>query len=151
MNPLRLFALVPALLLLPSCGHTPASMDEAIAELNARPECDDVGLEVEHVLIAFQGAQKAAGVTRSQDEAKKLAEEVWKRAVSGEDFTALRKQYSNDNKGGLDSYAMTRATRKTMVAAFGDVAWRLKPGEIGVAPFDKQKSPFGYHIIKRLK
>jgi parvulin-like peptidyl-prolyl isomerase len=36
-----------------------------------------------------------------------------------------------------------------MVAAFGDVAWRLDVGEFGVAPFDPKDSPYGWHIIQR--
>lgn len=38
-----------------------------------------------------------------------------------------------------------------MVPGFGNVGWRLQPGEIGVAPYDAKKSPYGWHIIKRLK
>jgi parvulin-like peptidyl-prolyl isomerase len=41
--------------------------------------------------------------------------------------------------------------RSGMVAAFGDVGWRLEVGEYGVAPFDARTSPYGWHIIKRLK
>jgi len=47
--------------------------------------------------------------------------------------------------------------RTAMVPAFGNVGWRLAVGEIGVAPYDGEtrpearQSPFGYHIIKRLK
>jgi parvulin-like peptidyl-prolyl isomerase len=37
------------------------------------------------------------------------------------------------------------------VLAFGEVGFRLIPGEIGVATFHPVKSPYGYHIIKRLK
>ena len=33
----------------------------------------------------------------------------------------------------------------------GNVGWRLKVGEIGTAGFDAKNSPYGWHIIKRLK
>jgi parvulin-like peptidyl-prolyl isomerase len=38
-----------------------------------------------------------------------------------------------------------------MVKSFGDVGFRLKVGEIGVATWDATASPFGWHIIKRVK
>ncbi|MDA0667388.1 MAG: peptidylprolyl isomerase [Planctomycetota bacterium] len=40
--------------------------------------------------------------------------------------------------------------RAAMVAAFGDVGFSLAEGEVGIASFDEEKSPFGWHIIKRL-
>jgi parvulin-like peptidyl-prolyl isomerase len=38
-----------------------------------------------------------------------------------------------------------------MVPAFGDAGFPLKVGEIGMADFDPQKSPYGWHIVKRLE
>ncbi len=40
-------------------------------------------------------------------------------------------------------------SRGDMVPAFGDVGFTLQVGEVGMAPFDAQSSPFGFHIIKR--
>ena len=40
--------------------------------------------------------------------------------------------------------------RGAMVAAFGDVGFALEPGEIGVAGFDADASPFGWHVIRRI-
>jgi parvulin-like peptidyl-prolyl isomerase len=41
--------------------------------------------------------------------------------------------------------------RNEMVAAFGDVGFNISVGNIDIADYDPAKSPFGYHIIKRLK
>ena len=50
--------------------------------------------------------------------------------------------------------------REDMAQAFGDAVWRLKVGEVGVTPYDPPArlipgatgtSPFGMHIIKRLR
>ncbi len=41
--------------------------------------------------------------------------------------------------------------RQGMATSFGDVSFGLKVGEVGMAPFDAAKSPFGWHIIKRLE
>ena len=40
--------------------------------------------------------------------------------------------------------------RSAMVSAFGDVGFDLEVGELGLATFDAEASPFGWHIIKRL-
>lgn len=125
------------------------SMDDSIKALIAKPELADSSITVQHVLIAFQGAPRIQGVTRSKDEAKVLAEQVWKEALGGADFKALMKQHSNDSGGG--EYPMTKAGRMQMVKGFGDVGFRLAVGEIGVAPWDQTASPYGWHIIKRVK
>jgi parvulin-like peptidyl-prolyl isomerase len=133
----------------PAAAQTTGSMDAAIQTLMAKPEHADESITVQHVLIAFQGAPRIQGVTRSKDEAKVLAEQVWKESLSGADFKALMKQHSND--GGPGEYPMTKAGRMQMVKGFGDVGFRLAVGEIGVAPWDQTASPFGWHIIKRVK
>ncbi len=114
---------------------------------------------VQHILIGIAGTGTKA--QRTADEAKKLAHEVLERAKKGEDFDALVKQFTDDSPPGI--YAManigvaTRTTaprefeRKRMVAAFGDVGFKLAVGEIGMSDFDPTKSPYGYHIIKRLE
>ena len=40
--------------------------------------------------------------------------------------------------------------RAAMVPGFGDVGFALAEGEVGLAGFDEEKSPFGWHVIKRL-
>ncbi len=84
---------------------------------------------------------------------------------SGEDFGDLVKEFTDDQPPGI--YQMANFgqpdfqaspnqdqlvySRDGMVAAFGDVGFPLEVGEIGMAPYDPVKSPFGWHIIKRLK
>lgn len=41
--------------------------------------------------------------------------------------------------------------RDEMVPAFGDVGFTLRMGEVGLAPYDPQTSPFGWHVIKRIE
>jgi len=41
--------------------------------------------------------------------------------------------------------------RNKMVPAFGDVGFKLEVGAIGMSTYDPRTSPFGWHIIKRLK
>lgn len=134
------------------------TMKEAITALNAKKEHTAPTVEVQHILIAHRDAG-IPGVSRSLAEAEKLAEEVWGKAVAGGDFGALVKAHTNDAAPGIYGMVLNGAgdqnknlyPRRGMVAAFGDTGWRLAVGEIGVAPFDRQKSPYGWHIIKRLK
>lgn len=115
---------------------------------------------VQHILIAFQGTIPDAGITRSEADAQKLAQELLMRARQGEDFDALVKQYTDDAYPGIYSMANSgRAadagkqefSRSRMVKAFGDVSFGLRVGEIGMAVYDRETSKYGWHIIKRLK
>jgi len=89
-----------------------------------------------HILITKKG--------RTDEEAKKLAEELRTRALTGEDFTALAEKYSEDpsvknNKGDLGFFV-----EAAMVKPFAEAAFGLKkPGDIS----DIVKTTFGYHII----
>jgi hypothetical protein len=126
-----------------------ADMDADIKVLMAKPEQPDEKIEIQHILISFQGAPRMSGVTRSKEEAKVLAQKVYAEVIGGGDFDALVKQYTNDSAPGI--YPLTKSGRTGYVKGFGDVGFRLKVGEIGVAPWDASASPFGWHIIKRIK
>ena len=123
-------------------------MDAAIQALMAKAEQPDEKVEIQHILIAFKGVPRVPNMTRSKDEAKALAQKVYAEAIGG-DFDALVKQYTNDSWPGI--YPVTKARRADWAKSFGDVGFRLKVGEIGVAQWDTTASPFGWHIIKRLK
>jgi hypothetical protein len=126
------------------------NMDADIQTLMAKTEQPDERIEIQHVLISFKGAPRMPpSITRTKEEAKALAEKVYAEAVGGADFLTLVKQHTNDSAPGI--YPMTKSGRTQMVKGFGDVGFRLKVGEIGVAPWDATASPYGWHIIKRLK
>lgn len=127
----------------PQVGDT--AMDKATAKLLERPKVAGDKITVQHVLIAFQGAQRAT-VTRTKDEAKVLAQKVWTEARSGINFKDLMAMHSTDS--GPGEYEMGR---NEMVPGFREMAWRLEVDEIGVAPFHQTESPYGWHIIKRIK
>lgn len=101
---------------------------------------------VSHILIAFKGADKAPEtVTRTEDEAKKHAEELLAQAKAGEDFAALAKANSDDpgskDKGG--NYPTVE--KGQMVPAFEDAAFGLaQPGMVDHIV----RTSFGYHVIK---
>jgi len=120
-----------------------------------RPEPDRV--TVQHLLVSFAGARTTA--TRTRAEAEKLVGELLERANRGEDFDALEKRYSDDpthpgiytlvNKGVKPETG--EYERAMMVPAFGDVAFKLRKERLKLVPYDPQKSPYGWHILKRLR
>jgi parvulin-like peptidyl-prolyl isomerase len=99
-----------------------------------------------HVLIAYQGAMRAAPtITRTQDEAKKRAEQILARARKGEDFAKLASEASDDPSAKMNSGSLGKFTRERMVKPFADAAFALKPGSVS----ELVETPFGYHVIKR--
>ncbi len=138
-------------LLLVSCSDPPddTPLGRDAAALLARPEQAVQQVKLQHVLLAFVGALRGSESKHTMDEARALASDVLARARAGEDFTALMKQYSGDD--GPGTYVLTQDDRGDYAKSFGDVGFRLAVGEIGVAPYDRVKSPFGWHVIKRLE
>ena len=115
-------------------------------------------IKVQHILIAFAGKVPGKNITRTQEEARTLAAQVFERAKKGEDFDTLVTTYTDDRAPGIYSMANSGVTpagdefsRDRMVPAFGEVGFSLAPGEIGMAEYDPTRSPFGWHIIKRLE
>ena len=116
-------------------------------------------ITVQHILISFKGAIPKETVTRTKEEAEKLANEIFERAKGGEDFNALVKEYTDDSYPGV--YTMSNFSveanidqgeysRSQMVKEFGDVSFKLSVNEIGMAEFSPETSKYGWHIIKRL-
>ena len=117
-------------------------------------------ITVQHILIGYKGSVPGKSITRTAGEAKQLATELLERAQQGEDFDSLVRAYTNDSSPGIykmanfgspaDSDPRIQA-RDGMVPAFGDVGFPLAVGEIGMAEYHHKKSPFGWHIIKRIE
>ena len=113
---------------------------------------------VQHVLIGYEGSVPGKPITRSKEEASALAQEILDRAKAGEDFGALVREYTDDSapgfyrlaNQGVDPQGGDEYPRGEMVKGFGDVAFELKVGDVGVASYDEKASPYGWHIIQRL-
>ncbi|HZE95759.1 MAG TPA: peptidylprolyl isomerase [Planctomycetota bacterium] len=160
-------AFVVALSLLSACGKQEAlppaltSAPGGSGASGARPEKLSNGepsvITLKHVLIAFAGA-KDSSQTRTRAEAEKLAFDVVNRAKGGEDFDKMMKDYSNDPGDGTYTLvnagiqeAQGESRRDQMVPAFGNVGFRIGVGEVGLADYDPKSSPYGLHVIKRVK
>ncbi len=115
-------------------------------------------IKLQHILISFAGKVPGKNITRTQDEARALAHQILSRAKKGEDFDSLVRTYTDDRAPGIYGLANSGVTpgegessRDRMVPAFGEVGFSLAPGEIGIAEYDPVKSPYGWHVIKRLE
>ena len=137
--------------------HVPAPVAQAPSPGAQAKEPDRV--VVQHILVSFSGKLPGKTITRTQDEARALAGQILERARKGEDFDALVKQYTDDQHPGI--YAMCNRgmrpqrrdeyPRQGMVPCFGDLSFSLAPEEIGMCELDATRSPYGWHIIKRIK
>ena len=151
-------SLVPAVaLVLAACGGgQDASQGSQVAAERVEPD----HIEVQHILVSFEGVLPKEGLTRTQEQAEELANDLLKRARDGDDFDGLVKAYTDDSHPGIYrmsnlNIAPDRANgedaRSGMVKAFGDVSFSLDVGEISMTQFDPETSKYGWHIIKRLK
>ncbi len=142
-----------------STGKVSSVFREGLTTENGEPAY----ITVQHCLIGFQGSVPNANRTRV--EAEKLALELLEQARGGGDFDAIIKEHTDDSPPGIyhmanrgfeadmngnDPASMVFA-RDAMVPAFGDTGFPLQVGEYGLATFDQENSPFGWHIVKRLR
>jgi parvulin-like peptidyl-prolyl isomerase len=100
-----------------------------------------------NILIAYAGAKKAApSVTRSKDEAKALALQLYDRIAAGEDFGAVADRYSDGPERGHGGRLGVFTTAK-MLPAIADTIAGLAEG--GVAK--PVESDMGFHVLRRDK
>jgi len=100
-------------------------------------------VQASHILINHIGAQSAQNATRTEEQAKVLADSllsVVKTSINK--FASLAENYSTDpgsasNKGDLGWFTYT-----SMVPNFRDFCFESKKGDLGIV-----KTNFGYHII----
>jgi len=88
-------------------------------------------------------------MTRGKNEAEKAAlrqkmEGLRQRALQGEDFAQLARQYTEDPGSKENGGLYTNFQRGDMVKAFDDAAFTVPIGEIS----DIIETEFGYHILK---
>jgi hypothetical protein len=113
---------------------------------------------VQHILISVGGKLPGKPV-RTPDEARTLAGNLLERARGGQDFDALVREFTDDRAPGiymLANHGVTPAARdeyprRGMVSCFGDVAFALAVGGFGLCEYDERSSPWGFHIIKRIR
>ena len=160
-------SLVPLLtaLCLSGCGGMQKTESSVYREDLQTPSGQPAYITVQHCLIGFDGSVPGKSIFRTREEAEQLAQELFAKAQAGEDFGGIVSRYTDDSPPGI--YRMANNgfpgeeserlpsnriyERGDMVPAFGDTGFPLEVGQIGLAPHDPQASPFGWHIIKRIK
>lgn len=126
----------------------------------AEPKREPDRITVQHCLIGFKGSVGSKPITRTKEEAKELATKLLAELKAGADFDEVIRTNTDDSPPGIYKMANKRVAvdqtsgemgRGEMVAAFGDTGFPLEVGEFGLAEYDSEKSPFGWHIVKRIK
>ena len=123
-------------LVVPDTTVTEAELEAWYAEQGAGEE-----VVASHILVAFpQG-----GATPAQrDSVRARAEEIRRRAVAGEDFAELARQFSQDPGTSRRGGDVGRFSRGEMVRPFEEAAFALEEGEIS----EPVETPYGYHVIQ---
>lgn len=127
-----------------------------------RGENEPDRIEVSFLLISFKGKTPKAARTREQ--AARDAASLLERARKGEDFEEMVKnecepEFRNPGAFGIANYEVKSEGNEAsrlglslrMGTAFGDMAFRLKVGEIGMVEYDSRTNPLGWFVVKRLK
>jgi parvulin-like peptidyl-prolyl isomerase len=110
-------------------------------------------VQVQHVLIGWKDAPIAKqrpqmdprAQARTKEDADKLAQEILEKVRGGGDMAALMKEHSEDPGSKDNARAYPVSEDAPMVEPFKNLSLRLELGEAGLV-----KSPFGWHVIKRV-
>ncbi len=105
-------------------------------------------VRLNHILFSTRDPRTGAPLSGEQQKAKqKLAEEVLKRAKSGDDFVKLAKEYSDDNLSKDKGGEVTIARQQTGLPEFEAAAFSLKTNQIS----EVITTAIGYDIIRLLE
>jgi peptidyl-prolyl cis-trans isomerase SurA len=115
--------------------------EDVKAEYARRSKLEEADFEVHARHIVIQVPKSAT--KPQEEEARKRAEDLSRRARAGEDFVALAKKHS-EGPSKAEGGDVGFFKRGEMVGAFDKVAFTLKPGEIS----EPVRSPFGWHVIQ---
>lgn len=102
-------------------------------------------VRVSHILVSTLDENGLPLDGDALEEKTALANSLYNRAVAGEDFDALVKEYGED-PGMASAPKGYFFTTGKMVKEFEDKSFELEVGEIG----EPVKTSYGYHIIKKL-
>ena len=143
-------ALISLSFIFASCSkkkeETTTAQTKMQSQVQQAPEVPAGQIHAAHILIMYKGSMRApASVTRSKEQAGKLAEDILKKIKNGADFAEMARLYS-DGPSKVRGGDLRTFGRGAMVKPFDDAAFSLKKGEVsGVV-----ETQFGFHIIKRL-
>ena len=94
-------------------------------------------VDASHILVSVDD-------DADDEEARLKAEDLLRRARSGEDFAELARNNSDDSGTATQGGSLGQFGRDRMVAPFTEAAFALEPGQIS----DLVRTQYGFHIIK---
>ena len=122
-------------------ADAPAVTDAEVRDFYDKNPNEFAGLRASHILIRPTGSDED-----SKKKARAQAEDILKQARAGADFAELARKHSADGSaqqgGDLGFF-----TKSTMVPAFSEAAFALKPGDIS----NVVETQFGFHVIKSVE
>ena len=113
--------------------------EEELAALYAT-EAPGTRVKARHILLTYP--EEATDAQR--DSVRALAEEIQARAESGEDFSALAAEYSDDQSNAQQGGDLGWFERGEMVGPFEEAAFDLEVGDVS----EVVETPYGLHVIK---
>lgn len=100
-------------------------------------------VKASHILISYQGSQLGAGVSRSKEEAKVLADSIADAVRSDKTkFAELASEYSADTSNKEQAGDLGYFVPGMMIPAFENYVFENSTGDVGVV-----ETPLGYHVI----
>jgi parvulin-like peptidyl-prolyl isomerase len=118
--------------------------DTAISDADLKKlyekEAPGARVKASHILFSYPDQATQA----QKDSVRKEAEGVRRRALAGESFSALARQYSQDSGSARQGGELGTFGRGEMVRPVEDAAFAMEPGQIS----DIVESPYGLHIIR---
>ncbi len=108
--------------------------------------CPVEKVHTRHILVRFTGARNADGVTRTEDEARALADQLYAEIARGAPFGPLARERSEDEGTKSRGGDLGPLGRGRLAVAFEEAAFSLAPGELS----RPVKTEFGYHLIQRV-
>jgi membrane-associated protease RseP (regulator of RpoE activity) len=138
--------------------------EELQVDLNGWKKPEPEVVTVQHCLISFATAKSPTnGAKRTEEEAKRLAEEIKQRVIAGEDFGAIIKENTDDvgskNKPVPGEYKVSNTGRPSPPGGmnkdgaqpgFGYLCYALAVGEVQIVPYNAETSAYGFHVVRRL-
>jgi len=119
-------------------------VDTAISDAELKKlydqEAPGARVKASHILFSYPDQATEA----QKDSVRKEAEAVRRRALAGESFAALARQYSQDPGSARQGGELGTFGRGDMVRPVEEAAFSMEPGQIS----DIVESPYGLHIIR---
>jgi hypothetical protein len=89
--------------------------------------------------------------TRAQEKEAELVAKMKAEEITTDELNEQMNEFLEGLRAEADNNAPTMPyPRGSMVPAFGDVGFALEVGQVGMADYHEENSPFGWHIIRRV-